>query len=502
MTRILYAFLILSAVFALLPAQTVYANDMNGPRSFSGLAEKLLPSVVNIASTKKIESSKRPEGMPDLPRFPEGSPFKDFFEEFMKRRGPEAPSIPRSSLGSGFVIDTAKGYIVTNSHVVRKADTVRVTFHNETTVSAEVVGRDDKTDLAVIKVNPDKLDFELKAVKFGNSAEMKIGDWVIAIGNPFGLGGSVTAGIVSARQRDINAGPYDDFIQTDASINRGNSGGPMFNRKGRVIGINTAIFSPSGGSVGIGFATPSNLAQPVIRDLIKHGETRRGWLGVRIQTVTQEIAASLGLEESRGALVASVTPESPAKKASFKPGDLILSYKGKRVEEMRDLPRMVAETEIGEKVEVSILRNGEKITKTVEIGQLERAEEKGLLDTGDEDTGRDRPGVTPESTTLEGLGLSVQDIGQRMRKQFGLGQNAKGVVITDVASGVQAARKGLSRGDVILEIDQRTVTSTEQAAELVEKASEDGKTSVLLLVRQQGRGDVRFVALKFEDDKE
>jgi serine protease Do len=478
------------------------ASAANGPRSFSGLAQDLVPAVVNIASTKKVSPSRRPEGMPELPQFPESSPFKEFFEEFRKRRGPDAPAIPRSSLGSGFVINAQKGYIVTNSHVVHKADTVRVTFHNETTVEAEVIGRDDKTDLAVIQVDTDKLDFALKPVKFGDSADMKIGDWVLAIGNPFGLGGSVTAGIVSARQRDINAGPYDDFIQTDASINRGNSGGPMFNREGKVIGINTAIFSPSGGSVGIGFATPSNLAQPVIRDLIKHGETRRGWLGVRIQTVTKEIAESLGMEEPRGALVASVTPESPAKEAGFKPGDLILSYRGERVEAMRDLPRMVAETEIGAKAEVTILRNGERMTKTVEIGQLERAEAKGLLDTGDDDSGPDKPGAQPESTTLEGLGLSVQGLSPRMRKQFGLSEDAEGVVITDVAGHVQAARKGLSAGDVILEIDQRPVKNAGQAAELVASARDAGKSSVLLLVRQQGRGDVRFVALEFENDDE
>ena len=506
MSRTLYVFIALIMTAILVVPVSQSASAANGPRSFADLAEKLVPSVVNIASTQKIEKGKRPEGMPDMPQFPEGSPFKDFFEEFMERRGPDgpggrnAPAIPRSSLGSGFVINADKGYIVTNSHVVRKAETVRVTFHNETTVEAEVIGSDDKTDLAVIKVDTDKLEFNLQSVEFGDSSDMKIGDWVLAIGNPFGLGGSVTAGIVSARQRDINAGPYDDFIQTDASINRGNSGGPMFNREGKVIGINTAIFSPSGGSVGIGFATPANLAEPVIRDLIKHGQTRRGWLGVRIQTVTEEIAESLGLDKPRGALVASVTPDSPAEDAGFKPGDLILRYKGTRVEEMRDLPRMVAETEIGEEADITLLRNGETIRRTVEIGELEKAEKKGLLDSG-KDRDREKPEQAPQSRELEGLGLAVQGIAPRLRKQFGLDEDTKGVVITDVAPSARAARKGLSRGDVILEIDQRSVTNAADAAERIAAAREADKSSVLLLVRQQGRGDVRFVAVKFADNK-
>ena len=240
----------------------------NTPDSFADLAEKLLPAVVNISSTAKVE---QPEDFPDLPQFPEGSPFEDFFEEFMGRRGRGTPAIPPASLGSGFVIDAERGYIITNNHVISDAEEVRVTFHDDETIEAEVIGRDEKTDIAVLHVKTDK---ELTAVDFGDSQRMRVGDWVIAIGNPFGLGGTVTAGIISARQRDINSGPYDDFIQTDASINRGNSGGPMFDLEGNVIGINTAIFSPSGGSVGIGFAIPSNLAQPVIDQIIKYGRTR------------------------------------------------------------------------------------------------------------------------------------------------------------------------------------------------------------------------------------
>ena len=289
--------------------------------SFADLAERLLPSVVNVSSTQKIAKTEAMPDLPDFPQFPEGSPFEDFFEEFMDRRGGNgqngelAPSLPPASLGSGFIIDGENGYIITNNHVVRDAEEVRVTFSDDTTMEAEIVGRDEKTDLAVLQVKTDK---KLVGVDFGNSDIMRVGDWILAIGNPFGLGGTVTSGIVSARQRDINSGPYDDFIQTDASINRGNSGGPMFSLEGKVIGINTAIFSPSGGSVGIGFAIPSNLARPVIDQLIKFGRTRRGWLGVRIQTVTDEIAESLGLKKARGALVAGVTEGGPAEGIKIK----------------------------------------------------------------------------------------------------------------------------------------------------------------------------------------
>lgn len=273
---------------------------------------------MNISSTQEIGEAR---DFPDIPEFPEGSPFEDFFEEFMERRGRGLEALPQASLGSGFIIDAENGYLVTNNHVIRDADEVRVTLYNDETIDAEIIGVDEKTDIAVLKVDPKAAD--LKTVSFGRSDVLRVGDWVLAIGNPFGLGGTVTAGIISARQRDIQSGPYDDYLQTDASINRGNSGGPMFNLKGEVIGINTAIFSPTGGSVGIGFAIPSDLAKPVIDQIIKYGRTRRGWLGVRIQTVTEEIADSLDLPNDHGALVASITPGGPAEEAGLQHGDVI-----------------------------------------------------------------------------------------------------------------------------------------------------------------------------------
>ena len=295
----------LAPVLALaLVAVSGAAHAKTAPDSFADLAEKLLPSVVNISTTQVIEG--RP-GM-ELPKLPPGSPFEDFFKEFFDRNQPQHRSRRATSMGSGFVI-SADGYVITNNHVIQDADEITVILHDDTRLKAELVGRDAKTDLAVLKVKPKG---KLKAVKFGDSDAARVGDWILAIGNPFGLGGTVTAGIISARGRDINAGPYDDFFQTDASINRGNSGGPMFNLKGRVIGINTAIFSPSGGSVGIGFAIPASVASPVIKQLIKHGQVRRGWLGVHIQAVTDEIAETLGLKKASGALVASIIPDGPA----------------------------------------------------------------------------------------------------------------------------------------------------------------------------------------------
>ncbi|HJS32758.1 MAG TPA: Do family serine endopeptidase, partial [Alphaproteobacteria bacterium] len=317
-------------------------------QGFADLAERLLPAVVNISTTQTVRQDRNqqqgpqqgPQGErrrgPEVPQFPPGSPFEEFFREFFDRQGrPDAPPRRTQSLGSGFVIDST-GYVVTNNHVIAEADEIKVILHDDTQLAAKVIGRDPKTDLAVLKVEPSK---PLTAVKFGNSDQTRVGDWVVAIGNPFGLGGTVTAGIVSARARDINAGPYDDFIQTDASINRGNSGGPMFNLAGEIIGINTAIYSPSGGSVGIGFAIPANLAKPVIDQLRVSGKVRRGWLGVQIQSVTDEIAESLGLNKARGALVARVTENSPAAKGKIESGDVILKFDGKDVTEMRRLPR-------------------------------------------------------------------------------------------------------------------------------------------------------------------
>jgi serine protease Do len=371
---------------------------------------------------------------------------------------------------------------------------VRVTLHDDTTLEAEIIGRDEKTDLAVLKV---KSDHPMTAVPFGDSDAMRVGDWIVAIGNPFGLGGTVTAGIVSARQRDIQSGPYDDFIQTDASINRGNSGGPMFNLEGEVIGINTAIFSPSGGSVGIGFAIPSSLAKPVIQQLIEFGKTRRGWLGVRIQNVTDEIAESLGLDHAAGALIASVTATGPAEKAGLQAGDIILDFDGHPIDAMRTLPRAVAETPIGKKTELTFWRNGKKQTTHVEIGELEKAEESGLIASGPEETGE--PGSTVAGTAIESVGMTVAPVAAADREAYQIPADVEGLLISKVEPMSEAAEKGLMPGDVIVEVNQKPVKQAAEVADIMDKAEKAGRSSVLLLVNRQG--DVRFVALKLGQKK-
>lgn len=448
------------------------------PQSFADLSEKLLPSVVNISSTQKVQSAGDMPEMQGLPDFPDGSPFQDFFDQFMDRRNAPFEGRPPASMGSGFVIDAENGYIITNNHVIKDADEVRVIFNDDETVVADIIGRDEKTDIAVLQVKTDK---KLTAVKFGDSSVMRVGDWIVAIGNPFGLGGTVTAGIISARQRNIQSGPYDDFIQTDASINQGNSGGPMFNLNGDVIGINTAIFSPTGGSVGIGFAIPSNLAKPVVDQLLKYGKTRRGWLGVRIQTVTEEIAESLDLPKTMGAMVASVTPKGPAEKSGFKMGDIILSFDGKEISKMRSLPRIVAETDIESTVDVIFWRDGKKQTVKVHVAELEEAEDSGLLDP--EATQKTVPVIKP--TELDIVGMS-------------LGREDGNVIVMGLAPDGEAIEKGLVIGDIIHEINQSKVTSPKHALEIIIKSKKSGKNSVLILLEPQGRGETRFVALKLK----
>ena len=353
-----------------------------GPDGIADVAEAVIDAVVNVSTKQTVDMSSSA-----MPQLPPGSPFEEFFEEFFKnRRGQGGPGgggqTPRrvNSLGSGFIID-ASGLVVTNNHVISEADEINVILNDGTTLKAEVIGRDQKTDLALLKVKPDK---PLKAVKFGDSDKLRLGEWVIAIGNPFSLGGTVTAGIVSARNRDINSGPYDNYIQTDAAINRGNSGGPLFNLNGEVIGVNTAIISPSGGSIGIGFAVPSKTALAVIDQLREFKEVRRGWLGVRIQQVTDEIADSLSIKPARGALIAGIDDKGPAKPAGIEPGDVIVKFDGKDIKEMRDLPKIVAETPVGKDVEVTIIRKGKEEKKTVKLGRLEDEEEAGRADAQEE----------------------------------------------------------------------------------------------------------------------
>ena len=475
-----------------------------GPSSIAPVAEKLVDAVVNISTSQTL---KGPEGVP-LPRVPKGAPFEEFFEDFFNRKGGRSPSDRKvSSLGSGFVIDGKEGIVVTNNHVIDGADEITVNFHDGTKLKVEkVIGKDTKTDLALLKVSPKKA---LPAVTFGNSGRMRVGDWVMAIGNPFGLGGSVTVGIISAKQRDINSGPYDDFLQTDAAINKGNSGGPLFNMEGEVIGVNTAIISPTGGSIGIGFAVPSDVAVVVIDQLRQFGETRRGWLGVKIQSLTEDLAEAHSVKENTGALVASVTPESPAAKAGIQEGDIILKFDGKDVTTMRGLPRLVAQTPIGKDVDVEILRKGQKRSMKVAVGRLTEDEEpkaatkgprgkdkqsKGKDKEKDKDTNKDS-GKPGGRSALIGLGLAP--LTDELRTKHKLGKDTKGVIVLEVDPASPAAEKGVKAGDVIVEAAQDAVTSIDDINKSVDKVKKAGRKAVLLRL-EDGKGDLRFVAVPVE----
>jgi serine protease Do len=477
---------------ALLPG---VAAARPAPDSFADLAERLLPSVVNISTQQTLKSDRGHEHTgPEIPQFPPGSPFEEFFRDFFdhgqpKSGRPEAQPRKATSLGSGFIIDPT-GYIVTNNHVIADADEITVVLHDDTNLKAELVGRDTKTDIALLKVNTDK---PLPAAVWGDSDAARVGDWVLAIGNPFGLGGSVTAGILSARQRDISSGPYDDFLQTDASINRGNSGGPMFNMDGQVIGINTAIFSPTGGSIGIGFAIPSALAKSVVAELKGEADhaVHRGWLGVRIQAVTDEIAESLGLDKARGALIASVAENGPAQAAGIQAGDVVIGFDGKPVGDMRRLPRLVAETPVDKTVPVTIWRKHGETTVEVKIGKLEENEQQQASTQE-----QPKAGAKTESGIIKTLGLTLAAITPELKEKFSLGEDAKGVIVVDVAKDSPAAAKGVRPGDMIMEAAQEEVKSPGEVSGKVDEAKKQGRKSILLLVERQG--DLRFVALRLD----
>ncbi|MGI9483001.1 MAG: DegQ family serine endoprotease [Hyphomicrobiales bacterium] len=459
-----------------------------GPESVADLAEQLTGAVVNISTTQKVAMSRRDFQIPDLP---EGSPFQEFFKDLLPDNG-DGKNRRRSqrrsnSLGSGFVIDPT-GTIVTNNHVIADADEITVIFSDGEKLEAEVIGRDSKTDIAVLKVKPKK---SLQAVKLGDSTGLRVGDWVMAIGNPFGLGGSVTLGIVSAIKRDIQAGPYDDFIQTDAAINRGNSGGPLFNMNGEVIGINTAIISPSGGSIGIGFSIPATTAVSVIDQLLKYGETRRGWLGVRIQSVTDEIAEGLGLDKARGALVAEVTPGGPAEAAKIKSGDVILKFDGKDVPEMRDLPRIVADTASGKEVDVVVLRKGDELALKVEIGRLDE-KKTAAVSSKDQSPSDENAG---EKTVL---GLTLAPLDKDLRTKFKIEDKVEGIVVTEVDNDIVPEEKRIRPGDVVIEVDQQTVESTGDVARIIEELKKNGERKTVILRLANKNGEHRFVALKLD----
>jgi serine protease Do len=464
---------------------------------YADLIEKVMPAVVSVTTKRGVSKDlvggqQEFQGNPEeFRRFfgegPEGEMFKRFMERFFEG-GPEqfgmprGPQMPMAGAGTGFIFHE-HGHIATNYHVVADADEVTVTLHDGREFKAEVVGTDPDTDLAVLEIHPDE---PLPYVEFADSAAVRVGDPVIAIGNPFGLGGTVTAGIVSADGRMIGAGRYDDFLQIDAPINRGNSGGPTFNLKGQVVGINTAIHSPTGGNVGIGFAIPANQAKRIIEDLHEDGKVDRGWLGVHIQGLDEDLAQSLGLDEDKGALIAQVTPDSPAASAGFKQGDVILRYNGQQIEDLRDLTSAVADTKAGTEVDVVVWRDGSENTIQAEIGQMPGQEQMAAL-SGDEQ---------PEESDAPKLGLMLSQLTPEAREQFELPADAQGVVVTDVQPGSPAAEKGLQQGDVLLEANRKPVSDPKAIADAVREAAERGDETLLLLVQRDGQN--RFVAVGLE----
>jgi serine protease Do len=474
------------------PPQPGYAapETMTSPialiqhQSFAPLVKKVSPAVVNISVTQSAASDTMAEESEpgSSPGFP-NSPFDEFLRRFFDQQNQNGqrhifPQMPegqahRIALGSGFIID-ASGYVVTNSHVVGNASKVEVTLQDDSKYPAKIIGRDPKTDIALLKIKADK---SLPYVTFGDSTTAQVGDWVMAVGNPFGLGGTVTTGIISARGRDIHSGPFDDFLQIDAPINRGNSGGPTFNLDGQVIGINTAIYSPNGGSVGIGFAVPSNLAKTIVTQLEEHGKVSRGWLGVQIQEVTPAIAASLGLQGEHGAIVAVVTPNSPGAKAGLKQGDVILTLNGSEVSHLRDLPRLVAETAPDTAAKMKVWRNGQTIELQATLGELPNNEQVASATDGQQQD---------ESARADALGMHFAPLNSQLRRELHIGKDAEGVVVTRVDPGSAADEVGLSDGDVVVAIDQQAVKTPQEAASKLKEAAASSKKSALLLLNRRG----------------
>ncbi|AXI50753.1 MAG: serine protease [Roseobacter sp.] len=469
----------LALAFVLMQAVVALAK----PESLAPLAEKISPSVVNITTSTTVEGRTGPRGI-----VPEGSPFEDFFKEFRDRNnGGEAPAPRKSSaLGSGFVI-SEDGFVVTNNHVIEGADEITIEFFTGLELKAEVIGTDPNTDIALLKVEaPSALPF----VSFGDSNAARVGDWVLAMGNPLGQGFSVSAGIVSARNRALS-GTYDDYIQTDAAINRGNSGGPLFNMDGEVIGVNTAILSPNGGSIGIGFSMASNVVTRVVNQLKEFGETRRGWLGVRIQDVTQDVADAMGLAKASGALITDV-PDGPAKDAGLKTGDVILSFAGVEVEDTRGLVRQVGNSTVGASVRVTVLREGKSQTLKVKLGRREDAEGAGASASAPEDEAEPE---APASKSV--LGLTITPLTDDLRTELGADDSVEGLAVTEVDEMSEAFEKGLRVGDIITEAGQQPILSITDLEDRITEAKDGGRKSLLLLVRRAG--DPRFVALGLGD---
>ncbi len=471
-------FLALLSAFALVLSSFQAAGARGAPDSFADLAERLSPAVVNITTTTTVNQPSGPR-----PVVPDGSPLEDFFRDFMDRqqdRSPQQRQRRGSALGSGFVI-SSDGFIVTNNHVIDGADEIMIEFFEGFELPAELIGTDPRTDIALLKVEPDR---PLEFVPFGDSDIARVGDWVMAIGNPLGQGFSVSAGIISARNRELN-GAYDDFIQTDAAINRGNSGGPLFNMDGEVVGVNTAILSPNGGSIGIGFSMSSNVVTRVVDQLQEFGETRRGWLGVSIQNVTPDVAEALNLEDAIGALVTDV-PDGPAKEGGVKAGDVIMTFDGREVEDTRELVRMVGDTEVGKSVRVVVFREGETETLKITLGRRETAE---IVPAGM---------AAPEQSEpeeLEALGMSLSAILGETREAYNIPDDVKGVLVINVDEDSEAFEKGLREGDVIAEIGQKEVLTPQEVLARIDAAKEAGRKSILLLV-MRADSQPRFVALQ------
>jgi serine protease Do len=452
-----------------------------GPRTVAPVAAKLVDAVVNISTSQTVKGNTGAA----LPRVPKGSPFEEFFDDFFSaKRGGGRQERKVSSLGSGFVIDGKEGLIVTNVHVIDGADEIIANFADGSKLKVEkVLGRDSKTDLALLKVSPKK---PLVAARFGNSASVQVGDWVMAIGNPFGLGGTVTVGIISAKARDINSGPYDDYLQTDAAINKGNSGGPLFNMNGEVVGVNTAIISPTGGSIGIGFAVPADNVVRVVDQLRQYGEVRRGWLGVNVASVSEDLANQLGIKSNVGAHVASVSDNSPAKKAGIEVDDVTLRFDGQEITAVRGLPKVVAETPVGKTVDVEIIRKGQRRILKVEIARLDDGDASPNDKLG--------PGA---GDTRKLMGLTLSPLNDEARKRFQLKATLKGVVVVEVDPQSPGALRDLKPGDVIIEAQDEAVNSVADILERIEKVRKSGRRQILLRI-ENAKGQVRSVAMPFQ----
>jgi len=451
----------------------IISNSQNVPASFADLAERLMPSVVNISTTQTVVTKSNP--FPNF-QFPPGSPFEDMFKEFGTPQERQS-----SALGSGFIIDE-KGIVVTNNHVIEGADDIIVRVDGDKEYKAKVIGADPLSDIAILKLDSNE---KFKPVKFGDSDKARIGDWVIAIGNPFGFGGTVTSGIISARNRSLGLSRYEDYIQTDASINSGNSGGPLFDMNGDVIGINTAILGRSG-SIGIGFSIPSNSAKIVISQLIEFGETKRGWLGVRIQDVTKEIAEIEKLDEARGALVASVAENSPSEKAGVKAGDIILEFNGEKIKEMKELPIIVARTEVGKKVKVKIWRNKKEIIKTIILGRLETSEDFKVAE-------KDK---TPKDIEINNLKIFVRELTKKDIKDRNLPNQTSGLVITKIENG-SPLNNSIEINSIILEAQKKKIKTANDLSQIVKQVLNSNQKTILLVV-YDSQNQRRYIGIKLD----